>query len=408
MLGYFDMFLPSGNPAMYRIIFGFVGVGLALMTMTTRKKTEAFKKQIRFVNRFMMLYVPIILISAVFSVIWYEYKLSSILALVMPYFYAAYAYPLVYIFSRDKTHEKYMKFTVGLVVGILLIKAFAWYMYNYKGTTLFPNLLLQHSDEWVRNGVLRVDVCYLYGIAVCFLVSSFFVKKKLISAVLAGGLILYVVFITQYRYLVITVLLSVLLVYLTSSATNKSQVIRSLVFTLGVILFIAFGGLDAILASFSVENKDYGSSNEARILTIVYFWDMMKGIQYVIGVGFISGYSAKALALITRSSTLTYWLEDIGIIGGIFRFGLLSFLIYVPLFYQAIRESVYQIRHKLPDRAFLTSMSGYMIVVCMMLNIFDTQRLYDVAFYLALISYLSAKKEEEPKSPLLLTQHSAA
>jgi len=403
ILGYLDLVMPPGNTDMFRVICGIIAIVLALAVLCVSNKGPEYKRNVKFANLFFALYIPIIILTSVLSVIWYKYKLVSALAIIMPYCFPLYAYPLVYIFSMDRSYERFTKVIVALVVIILSIKAVGWYLYNYRGVTIFPNLILRHSAEWVRNGVLRVDVGALYGVALCYLLSKFFVNKKRRYGVLAAGMMLFVVFITQYRYLEIVMLLCALLVYLTSTDSSKSKLIRILILAAMVIAFIALGGLDAILASFSVKNEEYGSSNEARVLTINYFWETMNPFQHIVGLGFVySGYSARATAVLTRSSTLQYWMEDIGILGGFFTFGMLSFLIYVPLFYRSVKACVLAIRNKFSDRAYLTSLVGYMILCCIMLNILDRQRLFDTAFYIALISYLSAMSERQRSpSPLL-------
>ena len=400
MLEYLDIILPSGNTDMFRVIIGGIAVTLAIMTLIIPKKSPEFKNQIRFANRFFIIYIPIVLLTSVVSVIWYGYKFMSTLAIVMPYFFPLFAYPLIYIFYRDKTHKKFLKKIVILVVVIMCIKAITWYLYNYHGIILFEKLLFKHSEKWVRNGVLRMDISYLFGVSLCFLLCEFFVEHKRKAIIPAAGMILFTVFITQYRFLEIVIIITVLLVYLTSTDSNRRELIRILLLATAGIMFIALGGLDAIFASFSFDNVDYGSSNKARLLTIDYFWNLMEGIQYVIGLGFLYSYSPRAAVLLTRGKNLTYWMEDIGILGGFFTFGMLSFLIYGSLFFRSIKLCVTFVRNKYADRAFLTSVVGYMIVCCLMLNILDRQRLFDTAFYIAIISYIAAKDETRLRPPL--------
>lgn len=400
MLEYFDIVLPSGNTDMFRVIIGGIAVTLAIMTLIIPKKSPEFKNQIRFANRFFIIYIPIVLLTSVVSVIWYGYKFMSTLAIVMPYFFPLFAYPLIYIFYRDKTHKKFLKKIVILVVVIMCIKAITWYLYNYRGIILFEKLLFKHSEKWVRNGVLRMDISYLFGVSLCFLLCEFFVEHKRKAIIPAVGMILFTVFITQYRFLEIVIIITVLLVYLTSTDSNRRELIRILLLATAGIMFIALGGLDAIFASFSFDNVDYGSSNKARLLTIDYFWNLMEGIQYVIGLGFLYSYSPRAAALLTRGKSLSYWMEDIGILGGFFTFGMLSFLIYGSLFFRSIKLCVTFVRNKYADRAFLTSVVGYMIVCCLLLNILDRQRLFDTAFYIAIISYIAAKDETRLRPPL--------
>lgn len=109
MLEYLDIVLPSGNTDMFRVIIGGIAVTLAIMTLIIPKKSPEFKNQIRFANRFFIIYIPIVLLTSVVSVIWYGYKFMSTLAIVMPYFFPLFAYPLIYIFYRDKTHKKFLK-----------------------------------------------------------------------------------------------------------------------------------------------------------------------------------------------------------------------------------------------------------------------------------------------------------
>lgn len=400
MLEYFDIVLPSGNTDMFRVIIGGIAVTLAIMTLIIPKKSPEFKNQIRFANRFFIIYIPIVLLTSVVSVIWYGYKFMSTLAIVMPYFFPLFTYPLIYIFYRDKTHKKFLKKIVILVVVIMCIKAITWYLYNYRGIILFEKLLFKHSEKWVRNGVLRMDISYLFGVSLCFLLCEFFVEHKRKAIIPAVGMILFTVFITQYRFLEIVIIITVLFVYLTSTDSSRRELIRILLLATAGIMFIALGGLDAIFASFSFDNVDYGSSNKARLLTIDYFWNLMEGIQYVIGLGFLYSYSPRAAALLTRGKNLTYWMEDIGILGGFFTFGMLSFLIYGSLFFRSIKLCVTFVRNKYADRAFLTSVVGYMIVCCLMLNILDRQRLFDTAFYIAIISYIAAKDETRLRPPL--------
>ena len=393
MLEYFNMFFPSISVSVSRITLGSTAILLALITLLFSANNPTMKHQLRFANLFFMLYIPVVLVSAVLSFVWYKYSFSSILPVCAPFFYPLYAYPLIYIFSWDNTYEKYLKKIVALVLIMLALKAFSWYMYNYRGTVFFSNLLFKHDEGWVRNGMLRVDTGALYGIALCYLLFIFFARKKHRGALLAGGMILFAVFITQYRYLEIVIILVGLIIYLTSSVSDKKKLIRILILSALVLVFIAVGGLDAILSSFSVDNSETGSSTSARIETIDFFWSLMNGTRFFFGFGYLSTYSTTAVELITRSATEVYWLEDIGILGGFYMFGLMSLLIYLPLFYRSVKACAVSVKNKCSDKAFLSAIVGYMLISCIMLNIFDRQRVFDTAFYISLISFISANDE---------------
>lgn len=63
---------------------------------------------------------------------------------------------------------------------LLGIKFITWYLYNFKGMTVFSGLLFQYSEGWTRNGFMRMDTGALFGIVLCVTLYYCFVKKQLL------------------------------------------------------------------------------------------------------------------------------------------------------------------------------------------------------------------------------------
>ena len=86
---------------------------------------------------------------------------------------------------------------------LLGIKFITWYLYNFKGMTVFSGLLFQYSEGWTRNGFMRMDTGALFGIVLCVTLYYCFVKKQLLYLLVLAFLYVYLIFVTQYRFQII-------------------------------------------------------------------------------------------------------------------------------------------------------------------------------------------------------------
>lgn len=85
------------------------------------------------------------------------YSFTQLLIVARKYFYVFYAYPIIYIFSMDNDAHKFINKIYWISMLLLTIKSATWYLYNFRGVTIFSGLLLQYSESWTRNGFIRMD-----------------------------------------------------------------------------------------------------------------------------------------------------------------------------------------------------------------------------------------------------------
>lgn len=107
-------------------------------------------------------------------------------------------------------------------------------------------------------------------------------------------------------------------------------------------------------------------------------------------MGFLSSYTSKAFDILRRSDTDRFWLEDLGILGGFFTFGVMALALYGKLFYTSIKKVINSCRDRMANYEtciFVNSIVLYMIISCVLLNIFDAQRIWGVPFYLGIIFF---------------------
>lgn len=403
MLGYIKAFISvPGNEEYYRLLLALVGILLAFWVYKKCSVDSILRACCKNLSKYMKIYLPIILFAMIYSLFAYRYSIRGLFLAATPYLLVFWAYPIVYVLYRDGTSEKILRTVFLLVLGILAIKFIGWYMYGFRGVTMFRNLLFQY-EGWTRSEFQRIDTGYSFSIAFTYALYGIYKKKNKISYMIATvSMALFMVFITQYRYLQITMIIEFLLVYYYASETSKAKFIRLVLLAGLIVVFILSGGLDSVLNSFSVQGS-YAGSTIARIDTVIHYWGLLKESNGLFGLGLLSGYNAITANMMARWGNDRWWLSDIGILGGFFTFGILSIPLYIGLFRLAFNTCKKALKKGNNAMAVIAvGLTAYMIISCLLMNVFDGQRAYDVPFYLALYSYWNYKLDyDEQKISLI-------
>ena len=389
-LGFDKIITLPGSSFVYEISIAAIGVLLALYVKNKTRSNMNLRMQCKALSNYLMIYLVIILIEMIYSVIAYGYNIVQLLIITRKYFYVCYSYPIVYVFTMDDDMYKFTKTIYWTSMFLLGIKFITWYLYNFKGMTVFSGLLFQYSEGWTRNGFMRMDTGALFGIVLCVTLYYCFVKKQLLYWLVLAFLYIYLIFVTQYRFQIIVTIVLTAYGYYCSTDSNRKKNVKLMAISFIIIAFVLFGGLDYILNLFSLNGMD-GGSTAARLLTIDHYWSLIKEKDAILGVGFLSAYTNKAFSILRRSDTDRFWLEDLGILGGIFTFGILSLLLYGKLFFDSMKRTFASHRiRKIEggDDCLKKCVVVYMILSCILLNIFDAQRMWCMPFYLSVIYFV--------------------
>ena len=403
MLGYIKAFISiPGNEDYYRLLLALVGILVAFWVYNRCSVDSTLRACCKNLSKYMKIYLPIILFAMIYSWLAYGYSINGLLITATPYLLVFWAYPIVYVLYRDRTSERILHAVFLLVLGILAIKFIGWYMYGFRGVVMFRNLLFQYAD-WTRSELQRVDTGYLFSIAFAYALYGIYKKKNKIPYMIAAvDMALFMVFITQYRYLQITMIIEFLLVYYYASETSKTKFIRLVLLAGLIAVFILSGGLDSVLNSFSVRGSEAGSTI-ARIDTVIHYWGLLKEKNGLFGLGLLSGYNATTANMMARWGSERFWLSDIGILGGFFTFGILSIPLYFGLFRLAFNTCKKALKKGNNAMVVIAvGLTAYMIISCLLMNVFDGQRVYDVPFYLALYSYWNYKLDDDEQKISLI------
>ena len=381
---------------LYYVLITAMGIFMALYVSQVAKNNTEMRRSYWLLNKYIPVYSVIMVISILATVQMYGYSIKEILFVASSYGFIFYCYPLVYILNKRRSWEKYIERVLTLVIIMLMIKALVWFLYTYTGAVVFPDLLFEYGT-WSRSGVHRVEAGYLFGLALVYYLSNVFHnRKRLRSLLIVIGLFLYMIFVTRFRFQLIVMIAVSFIVYYYSTESNKKKTVRILLLCVALGAFVGLGGLDKVLESFSLTGQNAGSTL-LRIETIDHYWKLLLERRAFWGLGLLDSSNdyAHSLMMFTNRDRLSY-INDIGMLGGIFRFGVMSLPLYGCLFYQAIKVcQKYNKSTSYRERSIVIGIVAYMIISCIMLNIFDLERAFNLPFDLAILSFLNANAESE-------------
>lgn len=386
-----------------RYIVSLLGLVMAIYVSITTEGDEELGPYFSKLRRYLAGYIPIVVFTTLWTAVFYDYSLDTILRVITPYTYIFFAYPLIFIFKRDGGPLRLLKVVALLVVGILICKAISWYCYNYSGKLVFERLLFEYED-WFRGGLQRVNAGFLIGIllavAMCSIVDR---RARILQIVILAGLVFFTLYVSAYRYQMLSVIAACVFGLFFVSHRSGIGLLQRTVIIIVIALIVTSNYSQAFFDTFSTTNSVMSQSTQIRIDNVLHYWNILTNNCSVLGLGLLTSSNSQAAAMMTYGVNHVYWLEDIGILGEFFRFGLLAFWTYGYFVYLAI-ASPFRILKDGDSRGtavLVISAASYALLSCLAMNIFDGQRAFDVPFYLALFSYVyGCAQKKEPVGAL--------
>ena len=375
------------------------GVVLAFLTLLVGGKNNNFIKHCKWLFRYLIPLGIVLLFSTIYTAYLYNYSLHNIVLALIPYTYVLFAIPLIYIFYQDRTIFRFLWIVAILQLIILVCKSFGWYFYNFKvGNTFFQALTLEF-DDWSRNGLQRVECGQLFSLTLMLTVYYGFKQGiRMRYMFILAGMLLYLIFIFQVRFQTTVSIISIFIMLYFMYNKKKLRWQMRMLLIVALIIILGSGVIGWLLESASSVGV-YAGSSTARISTMEHYFGIMAEKRSFLGLGLLQASNQQAAQIIYKNAWSNYYLDDIGIFGGIVRFGILSVIVYGWLFVLSLKTCWRCYKNQnykyLP---FLLGMSVYMIISCIILNFYDWQRSYALAFYLAIISFIDEQlriKESE-------------
>lgn len=252
--------------------------------------------------------------------------LGDLMRFVLPFWYVLLAIPIFGLLQSGQWEIRRMiKTLIILTVGSLLIRMAIVFYYSISGATLFPNIALEGAAEnWIRNGRLRVNPSSLSLLLIP--ISYYWIlqypRKRLLGIVgLIVGL-LYPIYATQARSMMIYGIATVGAMYLFQNVSPKKKLLRYFLIIVVLAIVANTGQFNALLDSFLVTNVETGRSTSVRLAAIAYYGGLFLK-KPVWGNGF--------MRTVYSGSNVIGHITDIGIVGALFQVGIFIGVFYLVL-----------------------------------------------------------------------------
>ena len=358
-------------------------------------KNHELNKENKFVVLYLSLYLMAFLVVLFLSKQTLGYSWSQLVrGVLLDYLLPIAAIPIVYIFHSDGTIDKFLSLITKIVLVMLAIRFFSWFMYNWRGQVYFSRLLFQY-EGWIRDGFQRIESGMLYGIALVVVTIKSLEKttKGIWYKALLVFMVLFLVLVTRVRFQSFIALVTVFVIYcVNKSKSRHGFLIKLFTFILLFLVLVFDTSILQTLQKLISTQGTYGASTSVRFQGVDHYLSLMRDRNAYLGLGFLLQGNFTADFLMYRNQWSIYYLDDLGIVGTYVQMGLFVIITHGLLFWKAIQVSWKTLLKKESlNKLYAIGLTVYIISSCLLLNIFDRQRIFDVPFYLAIFSYLSAK-----------------
>lgn len=375
----FDYDLLAGTYKIRYITFVLLLCGYTILTYN--KTYYSF-----YIRAFFVIYLLLFLVYA-YSITIYDQSLYNIIKQNIHVTY----YLIILLILQLNSNDKFKKIYIMLIIitlFTLFAKTYSWFLINYRGIIIFPNLLYEYGTLWKREGLYRYTSTATGSL--CFTLISFDflilsrrndLFKKIVDICLLIFIILFDFFIYQSRAECIICISTFAVMFLLKKQYKLDKMFLKIV----IIVFVAIallctGILGKVYASFSPDALNGGTTRLRLEAFKHYFYYFKK--NPIFGIGFLDNTNNYLLTI--RNGILgNLYLDDLGVIGFIFQFGLMG-LVILSIIYSRMVSIFYHEKN-----ADFKVLLGGLIILFTMMNImsacpFDSQRMIMVPFLLAI------------------------
>lgn len=389
----------------FTVIFSIILFLICLFSASNQKEIQRNYKV--YLNKYILIIILILICNCIFTSLNYTTTIFDLITVIYRFAIILLAYPIIYLFWHVKDINRILKFISVATFVSLIIRYFTWFMYNKRGISLFPNILNEYSSLWIRNGLLRLSDTSLTGITfvilIYFLLNNEMKKPtRIVMLFMATFCVFYANIVYASRAQFISMLLTSFVMIILNRSTKKGTIIKMLIFCIFVVLLSNSSYLDNLLQSFSTTSQ-YSLSTSARINAFHYYFDLWKNSP-LCGIGVLNTNREDFYYIVHASvkGGFTYY-EDLGILGLLFNFGLLGFLIFLIPFRRFLKIILSYWNSNIKEKILLIGLFCYFIFSCLLSqSVFDSQRILSLPFYIAIFEYVKYKNKKLPLNKKLL------
>lgn len=347
------------------------------------------------INVYLIIITLFIAIVSIYSYIKYGQTLKDYFLTCRFFLYLFLISPILFIFCKENGYEDLVKTITVIVLAFLLLDLAAAVIYNYTGITVFDAIPFR-----VRHNRLRIFAPSLFGIAVSYSVFRLFRDKRQLDKLKWIAVLLVIIVYTFYtnmaRMYIISIIATVLVMYLVRPRAKTNQVIVWFILIVVAFILVESGVIDAFLETFSEDNEELGSSTVARQSAIEYF-KQWSDANPIFSMGFVNPTNLYYYAIFFGPDGVCCF-DDIGIINMWYHFGIFGVIVVAVMFIRLtyLYIKIYYV-NKSPNRVFIAGLFVFLIVTQVSLSVFDGQRIFFLVLLWAIFEY-EAKTSQVTKT----------
>jgi hypothetical protein len=279
------------------------------------------------------------------------------------------------------------------IIGIIctLITVFNGFGYAYGSTSIFQGITLLG----MRNGHIRIGYRTFSYYSIFYYLTDVLKEKcsKRFLKICYVAIALFGMFyFVSTRMISISMVIAIAAIFVFFSERKGIKYTAIVVILIAVFYMVFNNKIDEILSIFSIESE-LGSSTIARLNAIEYFSSYTKD-NPLMGMGIVRP-NRTDLMLIFSGPTGTSYFDDLGLMGGFYKLGILGLIIHLLPLFRMLFLCIKIYRYKLPLSSLIIGIMAFILVSQVSLNYLDFQRVVIASFYWAMMEYYYRKKKDE-------------
>lgn len=372
----------------YRMYIGLISFFGFVFFNSKNEFNECIKKYSHI--KYFLFYAVIVMITeSLYSILIYKENIYDV-TWASTHFLLLFLLPiLIFYFENDKNDKSFRHLMILGICSALL--NFLAVSFEELG---IPHILLGVPSMGSRYGHARLGITNIGTMATIYLFSKIIEekskKKKITMLVILGFILVAFVFFQATRMANIGLAAAYILMLLCYRNDKNKKIIYLLIVIVAVCAIVV--NSDTIFGSFSVDSEQ-GASTVARLMGIAYFREILKE-NPLMGMGLIRPRNSMLLE-IWSGPYGTFYLDDLGTMGGIFETGIIGSLLYLFPLLRMIYVSYRLYKVKESHYVFAVGMTMYYFVSQMSLSYLSQSRVIGMVIVWAYLEVLYKRNSEE-------------
>lgn len=335
---------------------------------------------------------------SLYTLIVYDSNPIDIYSVIVRLFTIVFIYSLMFFFESEKKEEYILHNILTLGIIMYMIKFLIWYLFNFHGIVIAPQIIFEYGKEWTRNNIFRLDdssLMYLFLFSCLFYYRK---NKKIRYLIYAGIQLFYSIIVTASRSSTVSLAIIILIDYIISSPHALTKLRKYLILFIGGLVILGTTTFQNFINSFKLSGHSSSLSSVTRLNALSYYIDTLNNMEnplkYIFGLGALSTNVVREKAIL-RGPLGIYFIEDLGILGIIFQYGLIGLYIVLTIYvtqYKCAKKKL----HITKD--YISYQNSIILIMCMLIPsllaqcIFDKSRIVALPFFISLVLYYSKIK----------------